>query len=187
MCRVVRPLPKILLSSVRYDVHKNVHRRSSAENERSRTLSKIDMWLLPVLIGLDLATTLAPQPTESNSVDVAMRELAHADVFVGYVGPTMQPGETLQRLAVVTALGARAMPYLLRLARSRNPVARAATADGFGKMASAAARAALRRLLRDHAKVELLSGCLGDERREVSEFARDALAAQKKMPNQVRR
>jgi len=134
------------------------------------------MSLSLLFVVLDLAATIAAPPPTSSSVELAVRELERADSYVGYVGPTLKRGETLQQLAVVTALGVNATPYLLRLARSRNPVARAAAADGFAEVPSAKGRRALRRLLRDHAKFELLSGCVG-ELRQVSEFVREALSA----------
>lgn len=79
-----------------------------------------------------------------------------------------------QVVLVILALGVAAMPILIRLARSKNPAARAVAAMGFGNIESDAARVELHRLEADREYADTLDGCMGS-RRSVSSFAKGAL------------
>lgn len=106
----------------------------------------------------------------------AAEELDRTCQIEGYaVGDGGRPGITHPALARITSLGAGALPILRRLARSKNPTARAAAAIGLGKLKMHAARADLEVLARDIEQTDEINGCIGGSR-SVSAYAKDALS-----------
>jgi hypothetical protein len=97
----------------------------------------------------------------SPSAEDAIRTIEKQErVEMGHVGYAGTPGRTGVELERITALGKGALPYLLRMAASRSPVARVAAAKGLLGRTEPEARAALAALAKDKAAVTTMRGCL---------------------------